>query len=149
MTSFKNFVVKVDYKNEIMKFYRPENFKRPLIFYKSITMKIEQSKPYIFQNLQLNDTTEILSKLMIDTGASDPLMLHKNSSDYIQLPEKNVRDILGAGIAGSIEGHAARIPRLQLDKYKLEDVVANYPDSGAYEYIIKSTGRNGTIGGGV
>ncbi|MGM0579877.1 MAG: aspartyl protease family protein [Bacteroidota bacterium] len=146
---FKNFIVRVDYKNEIMKFYRPEFFNRPMFFYTSIDMKIEQSKPYIFQKLKVNDSTEILSKLMIDTGASHPLMLHKNSSKYIQLPEKNVRDVLGAGIAGTIEGHAARIPELSMDKYILEEVVTNYPDSGAYQDIIKSTGRNGTIGGGV
>ncbi|WMN12853.1 aspartyl protease family protein [Marivirga salinae] len=146
---FKNFIVKVDYRNEVMKFYLPESFNRPMFFYRSIEMKIEQSKPYIYQKIKLNDSTEILSKLMIDTGASHPLMLHKNSSKDIQLPEKNVRDVLGAGIAGSIEGHAARIPQLSLDKYILEDVVANYPDSGAYEDIIKITGRNGTIGGGV
>ncbi|WP_340153164.1 aspartyl protease family protein [uncultured Marivirga sp.] len=146
---FKNFIVRVDYKNELMKFYRPEYFNRPMLFYKWIDMKIEQSKPYIFQKLQVNDSTEILSKLMIDTGASHPLMLHKNSSEYIQLPEKNVRDILGAGIAGTIEGHAARIPLLTIDKYTLENVVTNYPDSGVYQDIIRSTGRNGTIGGGV
>lgn len=146
---FKNFIVKIDYKNKMMKFYVPEFFNRPLLFYKSIDMKVEQSKPYIFQQAQVNDSTEILCKLLIDTGASHPLMLHKNSSQYIQLPEKNVRSILGAGIAGSIEGHAARIPQLKIDKYVFEDVVANYPDSGAYESIIVDTDRNGTIGGGV
>lgn len=146
---FKNFIVRVDYKNEVMKFYRPEYFKRPMFFYTSIDMKIDQSKPYIFQKIKVNDSTEILTKLMIDTGASHPLMLHKNSSKYIQLPEKNVRDVLGAGIAGTIEGHAARIPRLSIDKYTLEDITTNYPDSGAYQDIIKNTGRNGTIGGGV
>ena len=131
-----------------MKFYNPKYFNRPMFFYTSIDMKIEQSKPYIFQNLKVNDSTEILSKLMIDTGASHPLMLHKNSSENIQLPEKNVRDILGAGIAGTIEGHAARIPRLSIDKYELENITTNYPDSGAYQDIINYTGRNGTIGGG-
>ncbi|RUA31705.1 MAG: hypothetical protein DSY77_12695 [Bacteroidetes bacterium] len=144
----KNFIVRVDYKNELMKFYNPKYFNRPMFFYTSIDMKIEQSKPYIFQNLKVNDSTEILSKLMIDTGASHPLMLHKNSSENIQLPEKNVRDILGAGIAGTIEGHAARIPRLSIDKYELENITTNYPDSGAYQDIINYTGRNGTIGGG-
>lgn len=111
-------------------------------------MNIEQSKPYIFQKIKVNDSTEILSKLMIDTGASHSLMLHRNSSDYIKMPEKNVRDILGAGIAGSIEGHAARIPHLKIDKYILEDVITSYPDSGVYQDIINNTGRNGTIGGG-
>lgn len=145
----KNFIVKVDYKNEIMKFYDPDQFSRPMLFYRSVDMKIEHRKPYIFQNIKVNDSLEVITKLMIDTGASHPLMLHNNSSEYIQLPEKNVRDILGAGIAGTIEGHAARIPQLSIDKYTLEDVVTNYPDSGAYQDIIRSTGRNGTIGGGV
>jgi hypothetical protein len=146
---FKNFIVRLDYINEEMKFYQPDFFKRSLIFYEPIDMKIEESKPYIYQNLKLNDSTEILGKLMIDTGASHPLMLHKNSSAFIQLPERNVRDVLGAGIAGNIEGHAARIPQLSMNKYILEEVVTNYPDSGAYEDIIINTDRNGTIGGGV
>lgn len=145
---FRNFIVSVDYKNRVLKFYHSEFFKRPLIFYRSINMKIEQSKPYIFQEIKLTDSTKILSKLMIDTGASHSLMLHKNSSEYIQLPEKNVRDILGAGIAGTIEGHAARIPQLSIDKYILEDIITSYPDSGVYQDIIKNTGRNGTVGGG-
>lgn len=146
---FKNFIVRVDYKNELMKFYRPDRFNRPLFFYKSIDMRIENSKPYIFQNLKINDSTSISGKFMIDTGASHPLMLHKRSHQYIQMPENNVRDILGAGIAGTIEGHAARIPSIALENYILEGVVTNFPDSGAYIDIIKSTGRNGTIGGGI
>jgi predicted aspartyl protease len=146
---FKNFIVRVDYRNRLMKFYRPEHFNRPLLFYESIEMKIEQSKPYIFQKLKVNDSTEILSKLMIDTGASHPLMLHQNSSKYIKLPKKNVRDILGAGIAGNIEGHAARIPEISISKYTLEEIITNYPDSGVYQEIINLTGRNGTIGGGI
>jgi hypothetical protein len=112
-------------------------------------MTIENSKPYIYQPLKINDSTEIISKFMIDTGASHPLLLHKNSNSYIKMPGKNVRDFLGAGIAGTIEGHAARIPQIKLDKHTLEQVVTNFPDSGAYEDIIKSTGRNGTIGGGI
>jgi len=146
---FKNFIVKIDYHNEILKIFNPYNFNRPLFFYERINMSVENSKPYIFQNIAVNDSTVIKTKLMIDTGASHPLMLHKNSNEYLNLPEKNVRDILGAGIAGNIEGHAARIPKLYIDKYELEQVVTNYPDSGAYHDIIVNTGRNGTIGGGV
>ncbi|HET8859373.1 aspartyl protease family protein [Marivirga sp.] len=148
---FKNFIVKIDYKNRVLKLYQPRKFNRPLYFYKEVEMKIENNKPYVIQEIKMaeEDTVRVLSKLMIDTGASHSLMLHANSSDYINLPEDNIRDVLGAGIAGDITGHSARIADINFGPYYLNQVVTSFPDVGAYDDIIKSTGRNGTIGGGI
>lgn len=145
----KNFVAKIDYSTETIKLYNVNKFNRRLFLYRKMDMFIESSKPYIAQTITFQDSSRINAKFMIDTGASHDMMLHLNSAAEISLPEKNIRDILGAGIAGNIEGHVARIPSIQIADYVLEEVVANYPDSGAYHDVIKRTGRNGTIGGGL
>jgi hypothetical protein len=86
---------------------------------------------------------------MIDTGASHSLMLHQNRDSSINIPLKNIRDILGAGIAGSIEGHVGRIDHMNILDYQLEEVIARFPDKGSYSEVIENTGRHGTLGGGV
>ncbi|MBK6266451.1 aspartyl protease family protein [Marivirga sp. S37H4] len=144
---FKKFIVKVDYVNETLTFYNPSKFRKKLFWYHSIEMKVENTKPYIFSPVVLKDSTTVLSKLLIDTGASQGLMLHQNSDDKISIPEKNIRDVLGAGIAGTIEGHVGRVESIQIGKHVLTDVVSRFPDKGTYNDVIEVTERQGTIGG--
>ncbi len=144
---FHKFIVKIDYKNENLTFYDPLKFKRKLFWYSSIDLNVENSKAYIYAPVLLEDSVRVLSKLLIDTGASQGLMLHQNSSKNIKIPDKNVRDILGAGIAGTIEGHVGRVKNIQLGPYVLEDVISRFPDTGTYNDVIEITGRHGAIGG--
>lgn len=146
---FKNFVVKIDYANELLSFYDPMQFNRNLRWYSTLEMDVENTKPYVTVPIVLKDSSEIQAKLLIDTGASHSMMLHQNSSRNIHIPEKNIRDILGAGIAGTIEGHVGRIENLSIGKYSLDEVICNFPDSGTYNDVIKNTGRVGTLGGGI
>jgi hypothetical protein len=98
----------------------------------------------------LADSTRLEAKLMIDTGASHSLMLHQNSDELIELPTNNIRDVLGAGIAGEIEGYVGRIKNLKMNKnFQFDNVIARFPDEGSYEDVILNTNRNGTIGGGI
>lgn len=147
---FKNFVVKIDYENSKVIFFEPEKFNKKFWFYKEMPLSVENTKPYLFQNIMMEDSSVIKAKLMIDTGASHSLMLHQNSNEIIKLPKNTIRDILGAGIAGEIEGHIGRINRLDLGgNYIMEDVLVTYPDEGTYNEVIENTARNGTIGGGI
>jgi hypothetical protein len=146
---FKNFIVKIDYPNRTITFFNHKSFNKKLWWYRSIPLKVENTKPYIFQQVKLKDSTTIKAKLMIDTGASHSLMLHQNRDSSINIPLKNIRDILGAGIAGSIEGHVGRIDHMNILDYQLEEVIARFPDKGSYSEVIENTGRHGTLGGGV
>lgn len=146
---FKNFIVKIDYLNRVLTFYNHDTFKKKLWSYTELPLVVENTKPYIYQTVKLNNSEQIKAKLMIDTGASHSLMLHQNSDSAIVVPEKNIRDILGAGIAGSIEGHVGRIDYMLIDSYRLDEVIARFPDVGTYNDIIENTERHGTVGGGV
>jgi len=146
---FKNFVVKIDYINHIITFFEHDKFKKAPWWYRSVDLKVENTKPYIFQTIMLSDSTTINAKLMIDTGASHSLMLHQNRDSSISIPENNIRDILGAGIAGTIEGHVGRVNLVEMEDYQMEEVIARFPDKGFYSEIIENTERHGTIGGGI
>jgi hypothetical protein len=147
---FKNFIVSINYANQTISFFNPSDFRKKLWFYHEMDMFVENTKPYIYQEILLADSTRLEAKLMIDTGASHSLMLHQNSDVSIELPAVSIRDILGAGIAGEIEGYVGRIKKLKMNnKFEFEDVIARFPDEGSYKDVILNTNRNGTIGGGI
>ncbi len=146
---FRNFIVKVNYATEMLTFYDPLKFNRNLNWFNQMEMVIESSKPYIEIPVTMSDSTSILAKLLIDTGASHSFMLHTNSEKNIKIPDKSLRDDLGAGIAGNIEGYVGRIKNVKVGDYVLEDVISTFPDKGTYNDVIEATGRQGTIGGGV
>lgn len=147
---FKNFVVEIDYYNEELTFYNPSEFKRPKSKkYHSVPITIEDTKPYINQTIYMHDSTAVAAKLMLDTGATHALMLHQTSDEKIVLPEKRIRDLLGKGVGGPIEGYVGRILAMELAEYCLCKIVTKYPDKGTYNDVIEETNRNGTIGGEV
>jgi predicted aspartyl protease len=146
---FRNFIVKINYASEILTFYDPDQFNRELNWFNQMEMRIENSKPYIEIPVTMSDSTRVISKLLIDTGASHSFMLHANSDTHIKIPEKSLRDHLGAGIAGSIEGYVGRLKQIEMGDYVLEDVISTFPDKGTYNDVIEATGRQGTVGGGI
>lgn len=146
---FRNFIVKVNYAAEMLTFYDPYQFNRSLNWFNQMDMVVESSKPYIQIPVTMSDSSRVLSKLLIDTGASNSFMLHADSDDKINIPKKSLRDNLGAGIAGSIEGYVGRLNQIEMGDYKLEDVISTFPDKGTYNDVIEATGRQGTVGGGI
>ena len=147
---FKNFIVNINYASRNLYFYSHEKFRKPLWFYDEIPLSVEGTKPYVYKEVTMDNGEKLKSKLMIDTGASHSLMLHSSSDEKISLPQKTIRDVLGAGIAGKIEGDVGRVKALEIyDKLTLENVITRFPDKGTYSDVIEGTQRNGTIGGGV
>jgi hypothetical protein len=146
---FSRFVVEIDYINRVIILHKPEHF-RPRRSYAAIPITIEDTKPYIKTQYKVNDTTHITLKLMVDTGASHSLLLNTSSCPDIQVPEKHLSGYLGRGLSGDIYGHLGRIEELKINKYKLDGVIASFPEHN--ELVAEFTGRvnsNGNIGGAI
>jgi hypothetical protein len=145
---FSRFIVKIDYGKKIMTLYTPEKF-HPSKRYQEIPMLIEDTKPFILTPLIVNSTNMLTAKLLVDTGASHGLMLEPTSDNRIVVPEHMVSTVLGRALGGVITGKTGRIESLELGKYKLDHVLANFPDSNSYMDTLKHsiTFRNGSIGG--
>ncbi len=145
---FSRFVVQVDYEKKILTVFLPEKFK-PGRKFQVIPMRVEDTKPYITANVTLADGTSIISKLLVDSGASHGLLLEPTSDARIKVPEHTVSSQIGRGIGGVITGKVGRIKSLELGTYKLENALANFPDPNSYMDSLKRgrTQRTGTIGG--
>jgi predicted aspartyl protease len=143
---FNRFIVGFDYSRNIMTLYEPEYFKPPRR-YAELPLSIEDTKPYIFAKLQINDTTIVYAKLMVDSGASHALMLNPDSHENIIIPEANMETRIGIGLGGPISGKISVIDGLKFDKFEFENVVTSFPDPDSYPDTIGLVYRNGTIGG--
>ena len=147
---FSRFVVTIDYEGRQLTITAPEHFK-PKKKYQELSIRIEDTKPYVEAPVTLQTGTTLNAKLLVDTGASHGLILDPLSDERIVVPEKHIVSLIGRGLAGTINGKIGRIRSLDLGRYRLEDVVVNFPDPDDYGYpdSIKSDGifRNGAIGG--
>ena len=147
---FSRFVVEIDYMRQQIVLHRPDKF-RPRRSFQKIPITIEDTKPYLpGAVLQLNDSTTLSTKLMIDTGASHSLMLNRQSDAQITVPERHISGYLGRGLSGEIYGQMARVPRLTIGDYTLKDVTSSFPEANAFmEAVTERTGNQGNVGGSV
>jgi hypothetical protein len=145
---FSRFIVEVDYKAKRMILSLPEYFK-PSKRHQAFKITVEDTKPYVQVPVVLNDNVRFNAKLLVDSGASHGLVLDPTSDTVIKVPQKHVTSLIGRGIGGLITGQIGRIKTLELGKYKVRDVIVNFPDPNSYIDTLKSSDvfRNGSIGG--
>lgn len=145
---FSRFIVKIDYEKKVLTLMQPERF-RPGAKYHPIPIEIQDTKPYITTPVFLNDTTKILAKLLVDSGASHGLMLEPSTHDRIVVPSHTISSIIGRGLGGEITGKVGRVKSIQLGPFNLGNAIANFPDPNSYFDSLKlgNTPRNGSIGG--
>jgi hypothetical protein len=147
---FSRFIVEIDYNKKMLTLVAPEIF-QPKRKFQKIPIRVEDTKPYVNAEVTLADGTRIITKLLVDSGASHGLMLEPSSDERIKVPENYVSSSIGRGLGGDIVGKVGRIQALELGGYRLENVVARFPDPNSYFDSLKmgSTPRNGAIGGEV
>lgn len=147
---FSRFVVVIDYEARQLTIAAPDYYK-PKKKFQELVIEVEDTKPYIRVPITLQSGTTLTAKLLVDTGASHGLVLDPFSDNRITIPEKHVNSLIGRGLAGEINGKIGRIQSIELGKYKLEDVVSNFPDPEDYSLTDSLfTGdvfRNGAVGG--
>lgn len=148
---FSRFIVQMDYERKRLVLYAPSHFKKKRR-YQTLKISIEDTKPFVTAAVSMNGDAEILTKLLIDTGASHGLMLQPGSREEIVVPEPHINSVIGRTLGGIITGKIGRIGSLQLGKYKLNDPIANFPDpKSQQDTLIKKdiNKRNGALGGEV
>lgn len=146
---FSRFIIEIDYEKKRLTLMLPQRFKEKKKF-EWLPISIEDTKPYITVNLDMNDTTSLSAKLLVDSGASHGLFLETGTNPKIKIPERHVESIVGRGLGGEITGQIAKIKVLKLGKYEIPNVITNFPDPNAYMDTLKtslSVFRNGSIGG--
>lgn len=146
---FSRFIVTIDYDKKELILTRPEKF-RPRKKHQRLKISVEDTKPYVETTVTMKDTTTVKVKLMIDSGASHGLILEPDSNDTLSVPVNHVNSIIGRGLGGVITGKIARVASVDLGKYDVKNVIANFPDPNSYMDTLKTSRivkRNGAIGG--
>jgi len=143
---FNRFVVEFDYVNEMMILHEPRSYK-PKKKYQKFSIVVEDTKPYLNTEIQIDDTTSFPAKLMIDTGASHAVMLSTQDGEEIVIPPHSLHADLGRGLGGKITGQIARIKQIDIGEFSFNNLIASFPDPESYPDTLAMTNRNGTLGG--
>lgn len=146
---FSRFIIKIDYERKLLTLMHPDRFK-PNKRHTWLPITVEDTKPYIIVGLQMNDTTSLSAKLLVDSGASHGIFLETESNPKITIPEKHVSTIIGRGLGGEITGQIGRIKAIEIGNYLVSGIIANFPDPQSYIDTLKASRtvfRNGSIGG--
>ncbi|MBX7124858.1 MAG: aspartyl protease family protein [Cyclobacteriaceae bacterium] len=145
---FSRFIVKIEYDRKVITLMTPEAF-HPRRSFKSMPMKVEDTKPYINAEAYVSDSVKIPLKLLVDSGASHGLVLDPESDKRIRVPSPSLASVIGRGLGGVITGRIARIPQLDIDGFRVMAPTVNYPDLNSYTDTLKATNvfRNGSLGG--
>lgn len=148
---FSRFIIEVNYEQKMLTLMLPQRFREKKRF-EWIPIQIEDTKPYLTASIEMNDTTVLSAKLLVDSGASHGLFLETTSNPKIRIPERHVTSIIGRGLGGVITGQIAKIKSIKLGKYEVTNVITNFPDPNSYLDTLKTSRlvfRNGSIGGEV
>ncbi len=147
---FRRFVVKINYRSQVITLYDSQRFRPPK------SKKIQQSaievyknKPYLKTLVHFQQNDSVNCMLLLDTGASLPLLINTDSHPELAVPEGVVRANIGAGLGGSMEGYTGRIPKIQILENQLNGVIANFQDDSLIDYSKETVHRNGILGNGI
>ena len=143
---FNNLAVKIDFSDTTLSVCRPKDLH---IFRKGnkIPITIEGRKPYIQAKITYPNGKRVDSKLVVDIGAGHPVSI-ENMIKNNGLPQKFITANLGVGLNGPIDGFLSRINVVELGKYKIENVLASFPDN-TREQIVTGVARDGNLGIGL
>ena len=143
---FKYNPVRIDYETGVLDFYEAKAMKWKPLFYRKLKMEVEDSKPYIRAKVKQLEGSTLELKLLIDTGANHGLLLNRETTEQIKMPPENIEAELGQSLGGVLYGFVGRVNYLKFANFKMEDVLTSYPEETAFSYIIKSSGRQGSLG---
>jgi predicted aspartyl protease len=143
---FKNNPIKVDYENGVITFYNRNALKWKPFWYRETPIEILGNKPYISTSIKQFDGPILDSKLLIDTGANHGLLLNRETSENIILPDKNIKSSLGRSLGGDLVGHVSRVKKLTINGLSFREVVTSYPDKNEFSEVLIQTGRMGSLG---
>lgn len=145
---FNKFVVTIDFNRQELTLTTPTKYKYSAKHGDRFPIVIEKTKPYLDAVTVVSNDRELPIRVVLDTGAGHALMLNTSASN-IQLPQKVVKAQLGVGLAGVINGHIGRIPKVRIGNFELNDVITTFPDSSAFGVKITDQHpyRDGNLGG--
>lgn len=143
---FKYNAVKIDYDQSEISFYRPEALAWKSPFYRRLPLQVLEGKSYIEARIRQKKGPKLKAKLLLDTGANHGLLLNRETSPAIQLPEQLLETQLGQSLGGVLYGYMGRVEALSLRGLQLQEVLTSYPEASPFGTLLQASGRQGSLG---
>ena len=146
---FARFRVEIDYENQQMTLYEPDNLPNPP-GYDAIPIKIHDTKPFIESDILTQNEDWLKLNLLLDLGANHDLLLHKLSHNTELLKKKGNRrnDRIAEGLSGSIYGQKSVIEGLRIGGIEYRKTSVLLPSVKSYHQEKLDIEKHGSIGGG-
>jgi predicted aspartyl protease len=145
---FRNKVVCINYQRRQITLFHPGHFESAELdeAFTEIPIQIKKNKPYLFAPIRLPNQDTLSVKLLIDTGASLPLLLTTQTHPNLQLPEQVIPGNIGMGLGGRLEGYIGRIRKIELGQYTIQEIPTNFQEITPEMDTSFLQQRNGIIG---
>lgn len=145
---FNRFVVRIDTENKKITFFDRDLYDpgKQTRGFKRIPLSVIEGKAYTDITLVQEDGTEVITRLLIDTGASLALWVAPQADTLIHLPSRTIRSLLGQGLNGEISGVNGRVNEARLGPFVFQKPLVSYPDSASLGGIYLNRERHGSIG---
>ena len=144
---FRNLILKIDYERNKIILYdtRNTNFERLTHGYLESNSSFTDGKAYVLADVKIDENVQRL-KLLLDTGASLPLLINTGTDSLLKVPEKKFSTILGYGLSGPVMGYLGKVNSLENEVFDLKNMISYFQDD-AYSIIGNTNDvRNGLIG---
>ncbi len=143
---FKGLKVKINYKRKKITLYNSQKEIKGIEKYHQLPIEVHRFKPYLNVDIVSQEGEKNKLKVLLDTGAALGLMLHTNTSEYLNLPSKVIKGELGKGIGGNVEGYLGRIRKISFGDLGFNQVITSYQDIDSSLINLSRIYRNGIIG---
>jgi len=143
---FKHNAVKIDYEKSILTVYPPERRVWRSPFYRRGALQVVDGKAYLNVKVKQQTGPRLTGKVLVDTGANHGLLLNRETTSAIRLPEKQLETQLGQSLGGVLYGVIGRVDALSIRGLNFSQVLTSFPEETPFSSRIKESGRIGSLG---
>ncbi len=144
---FQNHIVRIDYiRKRLHVFKSLDDLDKDLRKYTAVKLDLVKDRPFVDINISSGGKLFEHSRMLVDLGNSDPLMIFPSTLKGYKILEPYVYEYLGQGFNGNIYGKRNRIEGVTLAEWNFKRLFVSYPDSASYSSRRLIERRVGSIG---
>lgn len=144
---FQNHIVRIDYvKKNLYAFKSLDGLEKMLKKYTPIKLDIVKDRPFVDISIHTADKFFNKSRMLIDLGNSDPLMIFPTELENYVVTAPYVYEFLGQGFNGNIYGKRNRIQGIDFGGFNLKRLFVSHPDTNSYSHRRLAERRVGSVG---
>ncbi len=147
---FSRYIMKINYDRNLLTLYDRAFFDaRDVKGYSGFPIQLFRDKPYFYTELTMSADSVVPVKLLLDTGASMPLLLFADTHPMLKPPPTAIPANIGFGLGGDLSGFTGRIKSLDIGTHKQQNIVTYFQVLDTIIDSLAANHRNGLMGNGL